>query len=613
MDWTGSSITMKRNGLSGSVARGTNRLSAHHAEGGPGDAVDGDVEDHAATRPVARELDPPQLHVALLAQALPDPCGLLRDGSEAVVADPRRRLLEPGLRGLEALEVRGSAHRLPRAGQPVPDLRSHRPPGVLLAPELGSGGLPQAKDRLAQRPARRLHVGGEITELGDRSRLDPDPERLDELPQVQTHLARALEGLRLQDREVLPPPSGGFGPRVGGLRLLRGVPQPLHGRPLLLAPGAVEGALAATDRAVAVAMGGVKGEGQVEELGRITGAGGGRAHGGSESLRRPAHLPHRVRHTSGVRRLEARDRPQHLGLARGHRRRAAGGEDRFHGAEIPVLALDGRHHAARPLVVNRPQSLEKATPPFGRVLQGLLTRAAGLLKRALGKDEVLETEDRGKGVVELRGSFVEERAQLVVGKERAMGAQGWGPAERVELGVRPAGEVDCDFGDLEGGTVFPPSRNDAGPRLAFHEERGAHGRRGMMEVPPAVPPDGGALFPAQAVARQEHLQGFGEARFAGAVAPHDEGEARARGQLQVLRGADATKALDGDRAQEGTVGSRRRLRHGRRGRGGSPRQLRLEAVAASEGAEDEGTPAVPEETVRLEPRQHDPPQTRIHT
>ena len=58
-----------------------------------------------------------------------------------------------------------------------------------------------------------------------------------------------------------------------------------------------------------------------------------------------------------------------------------------------MLALDGRHHAPRPFVVDLPQPFEEPTPPLRRVLEGFLPRPAGLLKRALGFDEVLETED----------------------------------------------------------------------------------------------------------------------------------------------------------------------------------------------------------------------------
>ena len=112
----------------------------------------------------------------------------------------------------------------------------------------------------------------------------------------------------------------------------------------------------------------------------------------------------------------------------------------------------------------------------------------------------------------------------------------------------------------------------------------------MMQVPPALAPHGGALLPAQAVAGEQDLQGLGEARLAGAVAPDDERQAGARPQLQGPRGADPAETLDGDRAQEGAGGGRRCARRGRACDGGVPRQLRLELVRALEGREDEGAP-----------------------
>jgi len=86
--------------------------------------------------------------------------------------------------------------------------------------------------------------------------------------------------------------------------------------------------------------------------------------------------------------------------------------------------------------------------------------------------------------------------------------------------------------------------------LALDEKRRGERRRGMMEIPPALAPDGSALLPAQAVAGEQHLEPLGEARLAGAVATHDEREAGSRRELQGLPGTDATEPLDGDRAKE---------------------------------------------------------------
>ena len=80
----------------------------------------------------------------------------------------------------------------------------------------------------------------------------------------------------------------------------------------------------------------------------------------------------------------------------------------------------------------------------------------------------------------------------------------------------------------------------------------------MVQVPPALTPHGGALLPAQAVAGQEDLEPLGEARLAGPVAPDDQRQARARSQLERLRGTDPAKALDGDLLQEGALERGRR-------------------------------------------------------
>jgi len=142
----------------------------------------------------------------------------------------------------------------------------------------------------------------------------------------------------------------------------------------------------------------MEGEGQLEQLRGVAGAGGGGAHGGGEGLGGRAHLGHRLRHPRRVGRLQARDRAQHVGL-RGPRARCGRAEDGFHRGEVPFLARDGRDHTPRALVVDPPQLLEQVSPPLGRVLEGLLARSARVLERGLGLHEVLQTEDGGEGVV----------------------------------------------------------------------------------------------------------------------------------------------------------------------------------------------------------------------
>ena len=142
-----------------------------------------------------------------------------------------------------------------------------------------------------------------------------------------------------------------------------------------------------------------------------------------------------------------------------------------------------------------------------------------------------------------------------------MGAQGVRPAEGVEVGrCRCPGSSTATSATSKAAPVLPPARNHAGPRLAFHQEGGAERGRGMVEVPPAVAPDGGALLPAQAVAREEHLEGLGEARLAGAVAAHHEGEAGARRQLEGLRRGRCRGTLRPSTERRKTPGVRGRRR-----------------------------------------------------
>src|SRR5258708_4911339 len=383
---------------------------AHYAQGGARNAVNGDIQDHAPTRAISGELDPPQLHVALLAKALPDPCCFFGDWPETVVTNPRRCFLEPGLRPLEALEGSGSAHPLSRASQPIPDLTRYRAPGVLPALDLRSCGFPKAKDCIAQLSARRLHVIGEMGEVVDRSRPDPDLQRGNQLAQVQPRLARLLESLAFQNRHVLPPPPGGFGSLVSRLCLLRRLPKARQGSPLLFAPRTVKGALAATDRAVTIAMGGAECESQLEELRRVAGAPGGRAQGGGEGSRRGAHFGHGLGHSSRVGGLHACDSTKHVGLPRPFSQQACSRNDPLHRGKVPFLALDGRHHPASAFVVNLPQSLEEAIPGFGCVLEALLTGPAGLLKRALGFPRSPPTQEGGKGGAAVRGGRSAPRA-----------------------------------------------------------------------------------------------------------------------------------------------------------------------------------------------------------
>ena len=155
----------------------------------------------------------------------------------------------------------------------------------------------------------------------------------------------------------------------------------------------------------------------------------------------------------------------------------------------------------------------------------------------------------------------------------------------------PAGrEARPHLVDLELRPFRPFPRHDARSALALDEEGGVHRRRGMVEVPPAVAPHRGALLPAQAVPGEEDLERFREARLAGAVASDHEREPGTGRELQGLTGADAAEPLHRDGSEESTRRRRRRPDRGRAGRESAPRELRLEALLAFEGAENQRAP-----------------------
>ena len=396
----------------------------------------------------------------------------------------------------------------------------------------------------------------------------------------------------------------------------RGFAQARRGLALPLAPGACRA------RPCGRTPGSRRRRGPRGTAGRSRGAPPRRGTGPRPSLARPRRAPRPRRASRRRRRPPAPDRaapgsrsPRSTSAARPlPRPTAAPASDRLDRAQVPLLALDGRHHPPRPLVVDLAQARRRrrsraSVASFERLLAG----AARLLERALRLHQVLEAQDRGERVVELRGPFVEQRAQLVVGEEGAVRAERGRPAERVEVGLRLAVELRGGRRRLEGRLGLPAPRHHARPVLALDEERRAERRRGVVEVAPALAPDGGALLPAQAVASEQHLEGLGEARLARAVAPDDERQAGTRPKLERLPRADAAEALDVDRAQECARERRSAARRVRASRAAAPaRQLRLERLPALEGREDEAAPRGVDGAVGLEPRQHEAADAGIH-
>ena len=97
-----------------------------------------------------------------------------------------------------------------------------------------------------------------------------------------------------------------------------------------------------------------------------------------------------------------------------------------------------------------------------------------------------------------------------------------------------------------------PATLDCHRAERLHGKLRPHGAGiGAMETAPAVLPDGGASVPAFVAAGEQHLEAFGEAGLAGAVAADDECEPGAGRERQSSRGPDAAEAFDGDAAQVG--------------------------------------------------------------
>ena len=76
-------------------------------------------------------------------------------------------------------------------------------------------------------------------------------------------------------------------------------------------------------------------------------------------------------------------------------------------------------------------------------------------------------------------------------------------------------------------------------------------RMRLMKVAPSFLPDLRSVRPALAVAREQHFQRLGEARFSGAIAADDDRQARARSEREGLLRSDASEALNRQRREIG--------------------------------------------------------------
>ena len=167
----------------------------------------------------------------------------------------------------------------------------------------------------------------------------------------------------------------------------------------------------------------------------------------------------------------------------------------------------------------------------------------------LHADQILEPEDLAQRVVKLGRSFLEQRAQLVVGKEWTKRDQRIGPAESLEGAGFLSGPTHVTW--LEARSPEFQARDTETAALAFDEEVRLQRRAIVMEVAPAFDPDLGPLLPAVVASGQQILEALGEAGLAGAIASDDEGEAGTGAERQGGGGTDAAEAFDADRADVG--------------------------------------------------------------
>lgn len=122
-----------------------------------------------------------------------------------------------------------------------------------------------------------------------------------------------------------------------------------------------------------------------------------------------------------------------------------------------------------------------------------------------------------------------------------------------------------------------------------------------MEIAPAFFPDLRTVRPALAVAREQHLQPFGEARLPGPITTDDDRQARPWSECEGLLRSDAPKALNCQRRE---VGAGPLLRpDGCRASCGRlcVQQQALNRIAAAACRKNETGPALLQQSFRVEP------------
>ena len=254
--------------------------------------------------------------------------------------------------------------------------------------------------------------------------------------------------------------------------------------------------------------------------------------------------------------------------------------------EIPGLLRQRRAHEIRALVGGALEERSQRHQLLSRGLDVALALEPRFPQHLLRSRKIAEAEDPGERVVELRLFAVEGMLELVVREEWRIPSELLRPPEYIGCcGLA----VDGQSRTVHSVPVLPdPSDLERLPTSVDGELRG-DACMPVMQVLPPVAPHLDPLLPALVRPQQHHLERFGEGRFAGPVAPHDQRESGPRIDRQCRRRPDPAEPLNFDRGEEhrrlrGRCGD---LRAGRRGGPGLPAQRRVNRAGTVEGCEDQ--------------------------
>ena len=395
IDWTGSSMTMKRNGLSGRVARGTKRLRAS------------ECSSPWLITPRAAPATPSTVTSRTTRRRVPSPVSWIRPSSTWLcwrrrsqispafsAMGPKRSSRMPAAAflsqlsaGLIRTEVRGPVHRVARAQEPGRDLLGHGPPRVFLA-----GPARRALSPAGARPppgaARSPSPGGGRARRGPRS--IPPRSRSRALPPARRGPAppRSPAGARRASGRPGLPIGGGPLPPA---RARPPPPAPTPGvarrRPSLL----VQALLSAPLRSQTGQSASPWAAWKARACSSSFAASRERAaavplRGGERPFRPPRISATAAATRAGIGRLEARDRPKHVGF-RGAclpatRLPPGPRPGRF---EVPLLLFEVAAATRRARSSSTPRSRSSSGPRASVAsLSAFSRRAARLLEHGLG-------------------------------------------------------------------------------------------------------------------------------------------------------------------------------------------------------------------------------------